>query len=118
MFACGQYPASDPQFLKSIEREAECQLSRLKWHTSIVVYAGNNEDYQLAEAEGLDWVPGDQDSRNWLGGTFPARYVYEKVLPEVVARVVPGVEYHPGSPWGGNGANDTKVGDIHQWNGI
>ena len=118
MFACGQYPANDTGWLNSVKRETETQVRRLKWHPSIVLYAGNNEDYQLAEAEGLGWDPRDRgDPEKWLKGGFPGRYVYEKVLPEVVTKWVPGVGYHPGSPWGGDGANDPKVGDIHQWNG-
>ena len=84
------------------------------------MYAGNNEDYQVAEAEGLEWNSNDGDTENWLRGTFPARYIYdsEKLLPEMVKKVVKGTEYHLGSRWGGLGANDTNVGDIHQWNGM
>ena len=116
MFACGQYPCH-PEHRKSVQREVECQLVRLKWFGCIVLYAGNNEDYQLAEAEGLEWDPEDKDEEKWLRGTFPARYLYERLLPDMVKRVVPGVAYHPGSPWGGVGSNDTTVGDIHQWSG-
>ena len=56
------------------------------------MYAGNNEDYQVAEAEGLKWNSNDGDAENWLRGTFPARYIYdsEKLLPEMVKKVVKG----------------------------
>lgn len=31
----------------------------------------------------------------------------------------PHIAYHPGSPWGdGLKTSNTKVGDMHQWNGI
>ena len=41
-----------------------------------------------------------------------------QLLPEVVALESPHVPYHPGSPWGdGLITSNTKVGDMHQWNG-
>jgi beta-mannosidase len=117
LFACGQYPAH-PEFLASVEKEVVSQLTRIRCHPCIVLFAGNNEDYQVAEAEGLDWDPMDKDPEHWLKTNFPARYIYEKLLPELVGRYAPGVYYHPGSPWGGGKpTRDPTVGDIHQWNG-
>jgi beta-mannosidase len=117
-FACGQYPAH-PEFLTSIEKEVVGQLRRLRGHPSIVIFAGNNEDYQIAEAEGLEWDPEDKNPQNWLKTNFPGRYIYEKLLPELVGRYAPGVFYHPGSPWGGGKpTRDPTIGDIHQWDGI
>jgi beta-mannosidase len=82
-----------------------------------VLLAGNNEDYQLAEAS-LGWDPSDTDPESWLTTTFPARYIYEKLLPDIVAIYAPGIFYHPGSPYGGGKpTRDPTVGDIHQWNG-
>ncbi len=78
MFACGNYPAF-PQILSSIEREAVCQIKRLRHHPSIVIYAGNNEDYQIQEQFGLTYRYEDKDPESWLKTDFPARYIYEKV---------------------------------------
>lgn len=116
LFACGNYPCF-PEILKSIEQEAEYQLKRLRHHPSIVVYAGNNEDYQVQEQSGLTYEYADKDPENWLKTDFPARYIYEKILPEAVAKFNPAVSYHPGSPWGdGKMTSDPTVGDLHQWN--
>lgn len=52
-FACGQYPG-DRAFVENVRREAREVYKRLRRHPCIVVWAGNNEDYALAEAEGLD----------------------------------------------------------------
>jgi len=116
-FACGQYPCH-VEFRDSVKREAETQVKRLRHHPSIVLFAGNNEDYQVAEAAGLQWNPEDKNAEHWLHTNFPARYIYEKILPEVVRVHSGGIEYHPGSPWGGTKpTRDPTVGDIHQWNG-
>jgi beta-mannosidase len=116
MFACGNYPAF-PDMLESIEAECVCQTRRLAHHPAIVIYAGNNEDYQVQEQCSLTYNYEDKDPQAWLRSDFPARYIYEKLLPEVVAAQAPHVPYHPGSPWGdGKPTTDRTVGDMHQWN--
>ncbi|KAF2461876.1 glycoside hydrolase superfamily [Lineolata rhizophorae] len=116
MFGCGNYPAF-PAMRESIRREGTAQLRRLRHHPSIVIYAGNNEDYQVQEQSGLTYDYEDKDPENWLKTDFPARYIYEKILPEIVAAESPHVPYHPGSPWGdGLITSNPTVGDMHQWN--
>ncbi|KAK8034728.1 Beta-mannosidase B [Apiospora rasikravindrae] len=115
MFGCGNYPAW-PEMLKSIEREAEENVKMLRHHPSIVIWAGNNEDYQYAESENLTWDKDNHDAESWLKTDFPARYIYEKILPDVCKKLIPATYYHPGSPWGGVDTRDPTVGDIHQWN--
>ena len=116
LFACGNYPAADVDFVKSVEKEAIANVKRLRHHPCIVLWAGNNEDYQYCETEDLDYDPQDQDPSNWLKSTFPARYIYEKTLKNVVAELVPDTYYHFGSPYGGKDTTDPTVGDLHQWN--
>ncbi|KAL3250411.1 hypothetical protein ABHI18_011215 [Aspergillus niger] len=116
MFGCGNYPTW-PELLKSIEQEAIYNVRRLRHHPSIVVYVGNNEDYQVQEQAGLEYNYEDKNPENWLKTNFPARYIYEKLLPSVVERYAPKTFYHPGSPWGdGKITSDPTVGDMHQWN--
>lgn len=80
------------------------------------VHFQSNEDYCIAEADKLDWEPTNKNPEDWLSGTFPARYIYEKILPEVVKRYSH-VAYHPGSPWNtGSDTSDPTRGDNHQWN--
>lgn len=78
MFGCGNYPAF-PEIRKSIEAECVDQVKRLRHHPSIVIYAGNNEDYQVQESYSLTYDFEDKDPENWLKTNFPARYIYEKV---------------------------------------
>ncbi|THY31173.1 putative beta-mannosidase [Aureobasidium pullulans] len=132
MFGCGNYPAAIKSFRDSVEAECVAQVKRIRHHPSIVIYAGNNEDYQVQEQCGLTYDYADKNPENWLKTDFPARYIYEKasqralhlmtnslqILPEVVA-AHSGVHviYHPGSPWGdGLISSDQTVGDMHQWN--
>lgn len=115
MFGCGNYPVW-PELLASIKREAEENVKRLRHHPSIVIFAGNNEDYAYAESVNLTWDKDNHDAESWLKTDFPARYIYEKILPEACEALVPGTHYHPGSPWGGVNTADATVGDIHQWN--
>lgn len=134
MFGCGNYPTF-PEILKSIEEECVCQTKRLRHHPSMAIYAGNNEDYQVAESVPLTYNYEDKDPQSWLKTDFPARYIYEKVsmvhstarcravrltiqlLPDIVAQESPHIPYHPGSPWGdGQISSDQTVGDMHQWN--
>jgi beta-mannosidase len=44
-----------------------------------VIFAGNNEDYQVQEGFALTYDYDDKDPESWLKTNFPARYIYEKV---------------------------------------
>ncbi|WYZ45930.1 hypothetical protein EsH8_IX_000155 [Colletotrichum jinshuiense] len=116
-FACASYPAY-PSFLASVEAEARQNLRRLRAHPSIVIWAGNNEDYQVQERYKLEYrFDEDKDPASWLKSSFPARYLYEHLLPKIVEEESPHTVYHPSSPWGdGKPTADPTVGDIHQWN--
>ena len=116
LFACGNYPAADSGFVDSVEAEATANVKRLRHHPCIVLWAGNNEDYQYRETENLDYDPQDQNPSNWLKSTFPARYIYEKILKDVTTKLIPDTYYHFGSPYGGKDTTDPTAGDLHQWN--
>jgi beta-mannosidase len=85
MFGCGNYPAAIKEFRESVEAECVAQVKRIRHHPSIVVYAGNNEDYQVQEQCGLTYDYDDKDPENWLKTDFPARYLYEKVCEHFVS---------------------------------
>ena len=114
-FACASYPTY-PTFLNSVEQEARQNMRRLRSHPSLIIWAGSNEDYQVQERYGLEYNYEDKDARSWLKSTFPARYLYEYLLPKIVSEEDPAVAYHPTSPWGdGKNSGDPTVGDKHQW---
>ena len=111
MFACGIYPAH-PEFLASVRAEAEAQLRRLRHHPSIALWCGNNEDYAIAESLRLY----DPDfTGDFTQTAFPAREIYERLLPEVCAAADPTRVYWRGSPYGGRASSDQTIGDRHTW---
>lgn len=99
-----------------MEAEAEANVTRLRHHPSVVIFAGNNEDYQVAENLNLEFDYDDETS-DYRKSTFPARHIYQRMLPEIVSRLSD-VHYHRGSPYSGYGkpTTDRTLGDIHQWN--
>jgi len=119
MFACANYPAY-PDYLRSVETEARQNVQRLRNHPCIVIWAGNNEDYQIVERYELDYNLNEDKPESWLKTNFPARYTYESLLPNLIREECPNVPYHPSSPFG-NGKStvlkvDPTIGDVHQWN--
>ncbi|MBX0330738.1 glycoside hydrolase family 2 protein [Oscillochloris sp. ZM17-4] len=111
MFACGMYPAH-PEFQASVRAEAQAQVKRLRHHACLALWCGNNEDYAIAESVGK------YDARvtsNLAASAFPARAIYEELLPEVCAQLDPARPYWPGSPYGGSSSADQTVGDRHSW---
>ncbi|KAG8898984.1 hypothetical protein FRB99_007008 [Tulasnella sp. 403] len=103
-FACGVYPAHK-EFIELVTAEAKANVKHLSHHPSIIVWCGNNEDYQQI----MQW--GEK-------AELPARVFYEEIFPDIVARLSPGVPYWCGSPYGGKSWYDTDdltVGDIHEW---
>jgi beta-mannosidase len=120
-FGCGNYPAQIPEFRQSVQKEVTANVKRLRHHPSIVIYAGNNEDYSYmwGKPNRLGYDPKDTNPENWLKTQFPARYIYEKLLPDTVAELSPNTVYHRGSPYGSPERPDGNVltiGDCHQWN--
>ncbi|KAG9000995.1 hypothetical protein FRB90_011697, partial [Tulasnella sp. 427] len=103
-FACGVYPAHEA-YVNQIAEEAEANVTKLAHHPCIIVWCGNNEDYQQIN----QWKEKVE---------LPARLFYEQVFPEIVKRLSPGVPYWPGSPYGGKEwyeTEDQTVGDVHEW---
>lgn len=115
LFACGNYPASK-DFMEGIKIEAQQQLKRVGHHASLVIWAGNNEDYMLAERWGWELDMSDEEGP-WDKTDFPAREIYERLLPSLVEGLGGDVPYWRSSPYGGSFSNDTTVGDTHVWDG-
>lgn len=105
MFGCGAYPAH-AKFQASVRLEAEANVRRLRNRPCLAIFAGNNEDYQVAEQLKL------------TKEEFPARVIYEQLLPDVVNSLSPKTLYWRGSPYTSEDkpTTDPTIGDIHQWN--
>ncbi|HEY3319379.1 MAG TPA: glycoside hydrolase family 2 protein [Planctomycetota bacterium] len=110
MFACSTYPTFDKAFVASVGVEAEQNVRRLRHHASIALWCGNNELEQ--------GLVGDQwDDRRMSWEDYGR--VFDKVLPDVVARLDPEHDYWPSSPHSPVGDrkdfNNPTCGDAHLW---
>jgi beta-mannosidase len=105
-YACAYYPDDDATCAAAAE-EAIQAVRRLRNHTSLALWCGNNEN-QWLHAIG---AYGKVSSR------LVGERLYDSVLPEVVAAEDPGRPYWPGSPFGsGTNPSGDGDGDCHDWN--
>jgi beta-mannosidase len=101
-FACGIYPES-PEFLAEVEREARDIVSKLRSHSCLALWCGNNENEALAMSAAPD-----------------KRFhpIYYEVLPRVCAALDPDHAYWPGSPASESRElhpDSDQEGDRHNW---
>lgn len=112
MFACALYP-SYGDFLDEVKLEITYQVKRLKDHTSIVLWCGDNE-----VVGALNWY--DESAKN------RDRYVasYERlsnILKQTIKESDPSRQFWPSSPCSGSdpfesdGWHDDSCGDMHYW---
>jgi beta-mannosidase len=105
-YACAYYPDDDAACVAAAA-EATTAVRRLRNHTSLALWCGNNENQWLhaigAFGRAASRVVGER--------------LYHEVLPEVVAAEDPGRTYWPSSPFGSeaNPSGDAD-GDCHDWN--
>lgn len=105
MFACQYYPDHVPEFYEEIRREATAAIKRLRLHSCLVGWSGNNEIqemYTSAKNGGND-IP-------WYGGRL-----YEELLPGLVKELCPDRIYRESSPFGGEEPTSYDMGDQHTW---
>lgn len=119
-FACGLYPAH-PEFQESVTREATSAVQRLRHHPSLVVWAGNNEDYSIAQSVGVYGGPGEAipepGPSSLQAPRFDGRVLYERVLAAVCETHDPTRPYWRGSPYSRhhNDSGAPSEGDRHIW---
>ena len=112
-FACTTYP-SDPAFMENVRCEVADQLSRLRNHPSLALLCGNNE-----VREGMrHWGWKSKYSPEvWQEMTIGYEKLFQKLLPESVARYAPHVDYIHGSPYDSNWGDLESLSrsDAHYW---
>ncbi len=100
-------------FKQEVEREAEFQVTRLRNHPSIVLWAGNNETEAAVAWKGRLDLPADVRYRMWQDYLT----VFSGVLDRTVNRLNPETPYWPSSPSADyEELSDTfQSGDMHDW---
>lgn len=111
MFACAAYPTYDDDYLANVAQEVEDNVRRLRHHASIALWCGNNELEQ--------GLVGDMWTERTMSWEDYGR-LFDKLMPEMIARLDPETDYWPSSPHTPVGDrrnfNDPRSGDAHIWN--
>ncbi len=112
MFSCAIYPA-DKRFMDEVEAELNHQLRRLRDHSSIAMWCGDNECVGA-----LGWWDVTRNNRDFYTANLDTLI---RLRGRVVSEVDPARVYWPSSPCAGPGdyrtdnwKEDTK-GDMHLW---
>ncbi len=116
MFACSLYPG-DEAFLKSIALEAEDNVKRLRNHTSIALWCGNNEVMSAWQNWGWEDIAIKEQGKEAAAALWKA---YDDIFHDVLAKAVaindPTRAYWPSSPGSGFGLKKSfERGDMHYW---
>ncbi|PLV60276.1 glycoside hydrolase family 2 protein [Thermotoga sp. KOL6] len=108
MYACLEYPDHLPWFRKIANDEARKIVRKLRYHPSIVLWCGNNENNWGFDEWG--------NMARKVDGINLGNRLYLFDFPKICAQEDPATPYWPSSPYGGEKANSEKEGDRHVWN--
>jgi beta-mannosidase len=111
MFACAKYPDELAWFIEESEREIEYQTKRLRNHSCLALFCGNNENHWGFHDW---WTDGDNTHPQVTEQTGGAR-IYNHVAPGIVRNNAAHIPYWRSSPYGGDDPNGNIVGDRHHW---
>lgn len=102
MFACGEYPDFDPEFVTNVRDEIEKVVIRLRNHPCIAIWVGNVEGPMISEKIGLNRAMYGKD-------------LFETKIPEWLGNLDDTRFYMPSSPYYGEKVNSMEAGDRHNW---
>ncbi|MFW5698072.1 MAG: hypothetical protein ACOCX1_05920, partial [Fimbriimonadaceae bacterium] len=114
-YACALYP-DDDEYREEARKESRTMVRKLRNHTSLVFWCGNNENQMIFES---GWSRAKVPPTRLFGEN-----IYNDVIPEVLSEEDPDRSYIPSSPWGSDknkdtpahwGANAGGVGNQHNW---
>ncbi len=113
MFACTPYP-SDEAFLNNVKQEAIHQVKRLRNHTCLALWCGNNEIKEAIKYWGWQRKFNKEDYETMKNSYRP---LFEETLADVVGQYAPKQSYIHGSPMEANWGRPKSFtfGDSHYW---
>ncbi len=112
MFACAMYPG-DKAFLDNVKQEAIDNVKRLRNHTSIALWCGNNENSE--GWENWNWKDGKSKAQQAEIGNNYIK-LFNNILPNIVRDLTGNTPYWETSPKYGRGnENYNTEGDTHDW---
>ncbi len=114
MFACAMYPF-EGEYKKIIEEEITQQIIKYRNHPSLVLWCGNNENYE-------GWTNWGWQKQYAISSTDSTRIgsqylsLFNVFIPTMVNRLDPGKPYRSTSPENGWGRPLAYArGDVHYW---
>ena len=116
MFACAMFPG-DSSFLENVRQEAIDNVKRLRNHTSIALWCGNNEVLSAWKNWGWERNVIQEQSQEVADKIWKAYDdIFHKILPEVVNEYDSSRFYWPSSPGSEFGKTENlEKGDAHYW---
>lgn len=104
MFSSAYYPER-VWFLKEVQNEGTAIIKRLRNHPCLALWCGNDE---------IDWM--HSTSRLGKSKKFYGRAIYHRILPKLVAEMVPDCDYIPTTPLADKGKfKSGRQLTTHQW---
>ena len=118
MYACAFYDLTE-DFERSIRKETEDNVRRLRHHASLALICGNNE-MEMFMGYANDALTQGRSGYDPKQRFHVTDYVkmFEYILPEIVRRLAPQTFWWPASPSSGgcfDYPNDETRGDVHYW---
>jgi beta-mannosidase len=112
MYACAMYPGDD-NFVQNARLEAVEQVQRLRNHSCLALWCGNNEINEAWNNWG--WQPRfNPDQKAFIWKAY--QEVFQKMLPEVVTQNANGTAYYESSPrYSRYNPKSFTEGDNHDW---
>ncbi|KAJ3130187.1 Mannan endo-1,4-beta-mannosidase [Nowakowskiella sp. JEL0407] len=112
LFACATYPFDDPEYNSNCVSEIRENVTRIRHHSSLAVYSGNNEIEALASQ--FYWFSSLSASGKELEHCY--REFFYETLPCVINECDEMTPYWPSSPGTGKfGEFLSNAGDQHLW---
>ncbi|MFC7063363.1 beta-mannosidase [Halobacillus seohaensis] len=106
MFANALYPDYNKNFMNNVRDEVTKVVKRLRNHTSLALWCGNNE---------IDWIYDRKSSGGEITTPFYGEKIYHHLIPRELKELDPTRLYWPSSPFGGNDLDAENIGDRHNW---
>lgn len=105
MFACGYYPDHDADFTARVKEEAIRAVKRLRRHSSLIGWSGNNEIQEMYRG---------MMTYDTLARPYGMK-LFQEILPAIVGEYCPNLIYRESSPFGGDDPAGSDRGDQHIW---
>ena len=111
MFACAMYPADD-RFLETVRAEIIDNVARIRNHSCLALYCGNNENDAGWYSWGWKKLYSPEVQKEYEGNLHR---LFGEVIPAALREADPTRYYHPSSPTAGSLGVSPMAGDLHYW---